>query len=74
LASADQRGGEQTVGFNHLAFDVPKLEPAIASLRAAGMEPDPIADISKHISGCRVVFFRDPGNVIEFMEGYYDKE
>jgi glyoxylase I family protein len=74
-ASADQRGGEQSVGFKHFAFDVPKLEPAIASLRAAGMEPDPIADISKHIPGCRVVFFRDPeGNVIESMEGYHDEE
>ena len=71
----DQKGGEQSVGFKHLAFDAPKLEPCIESLRADGVEPDPITDISHHISGCRVVFFRDPeGNLIEFMEGYRDEE
>jgi hypothetical protein len=59
-ATADQKGGEQAIGFKHLAFDTPKLEPAIESLRADGIEPDPITDISKHIPGCRVVFFRDP--------------
>ena len=74
-ADADQKGGEQGVGFKHLAFDAPKLELAIQSLRADGIEPDPITDISKHIPGCRVVFFRDPeGNLIEFMEGYRDEE
>ena len=74
-ANADQKGGEQAIGFKHLAFDALKLEPAIESLRADGIEPDPITDISKHIPGCRVVFFRDPeGNLIEFMEGYYDEE
>jgi glyoxylase I family protein len=74
-ANADQKGGEQAIGFKHLAFDALKLEPAIESLRADGIEPDPITDISKHIPGCRVVFFRDPeGNLIEFMEGYCDEE
>ena len=74
-ANAGQKGGEQGVGFKHLAFDASKLEPAIESLRADGIEADPITDISKHIPGCRVVFFRDPeGNLIEFMEGYYDEE
>jgi hypothetical protein len=49
------------------------LEPAIESLRADGIEPDPITDISKHIPGNRVVFFRNPeGNLIEFIEGYRD--
>ena len=73
--NAGQKGGEQGVGFKHLAFDAPKLEPAIESLRADGIEPDPITDISKHIPGGRVVFFRDPeGNLIEFLEGYYDEE
>jgi glyoxylase I family protein len=74
-ANADQKGGEQSVGFKHLAFDAPKLELAIESLRTDGIEPDPVIDISKHIPGCRVVFFRDPeGNVIELMEGYYDEK
>ena len=73
--NADQNGGEQSVGVKHLAFDAPKLEPAIESLRADGIEPDPIVDISKHIPGGRVVFFRDPeGNLIEFIEGYYDEK
>jgi glyoxylase I family protein len=74
-ANADQKGGEQLAGFKHLAFDAPQLEPVIESLRADGIEPDPIVDISKHISGCRVGFFRDPeGNLIEFLEGYRDEE
>ena len=69
-ANADQKGGEQGVGFKHLSFDAPKLELAIESLRADGIEPDPIEDVSEHIPGCRVVFFRDPeGNIIEFIEG-----
>ena len=38
-ANIDQKGGEQGVGFKHLAFDAPKLEPAIESLRADGIEP-----------------------------------
>ena len=69
-ANLDQKGGEQGVGFKHLSFDVPKLESAIEPLRADGIEPDPIEDVSEHIPGCRVVFFRDPeGNIIEFIEG-----
>ena len=73
--NADQKGGEQPVGFKHLAFDASQLEPVIESLRADGIEPDPIVDLSKHIAGCRVVFFRDPeGNLIEFLEGYRDEE
>jgi hypothetical protein len=45
------------------------------SLRADGIEPDPIEDVSEHIPGCRVVFFRDPEeNIIEFIEGYRDEE
>ena len=67
--NADQKGGEQRVGFKHLVFDVPKLEPALESLLADGIQPDPITDISKHIPGGRVIFFRDPeGNLFEFLE------
>ena len=74
-ANAAQKGDEQRVGFKHLAFDAPELEPVIESLRAEGVEPDPIIDLSKHIAGCRVVFFRDPeGNIIELLEGYRDEE
>ena len=75
-ANADQKGGEQLVGFKHLAFDAPQLEPVIESLPGpTAIEPDPIVDINKHIPGSRVVFFRDPeGNLIEFLEGYRDEE
>ena len=38
-------GGEQVIGFKHLAFDVPNLEPAIEALRADGIEPYPIIDL-----------------------------
>jgi glyoxylase I family protein len=70
-----EKGGEQGIGFKHLAFDVPRLEPAIEALRADGIEPDPIIDMGELIPGSRIVFFRDPeGNIIELMEGYRDEE
>jgi glyoxylase I family protein len=69
-----QKGGEPAIGFKHLAFDVPRLEPAIEALRADGIEPEPIIDMSELIPGCRIVFFCDPeGNIIELMEGYRDE-
>jgi glyoxylase I family protein len=70
----EARGGEQAIGFKHLAFDVPKLEPVLDALRAEGVEPDPIIDVSHVVPGARIVFFRDPeGNIIELMEGYQDE-
>jgi glyoxylase I family protein len=73
--TVDQEGGEQIVGFKHLAFEVAKLEPAVEALRGDGIEPDPIIDFGETIRGCRLVFFRDPeGNIIELMEGYRDEE
>jgi catechol 2,3-dioxygenase-like lactoylglutathione lyase family enzyme len=44
-----QKGGEQAIGFKHLAFDVPRLEPAIEALRADGIEREPIIDMSELI-------------------------
>ena len=71
----DANGGEQVVGFKHLAFDVPRLEPAIAALRADGLEPEPIIDLDHLVPRFRIVFFRDPeGNILELMEGYQDEE
>lgn len=68
-------GGEQVIGFKHLAFNVPKLEPAIAALQADGIEPDPIINLDDIVPGFRIVFFRDrEGNIIELMEGYRDEE
>jgi glyoxylase I family protein len=70
---AGKGGGEQEVGFRHLAFDVPKLEPFIEALRGEGIEPDPIIETGSTQSGSRIVFFRDhEGNIIELMEGYGD--
>jgi glyoxylase I family protein len=73
--AVNANGGEQSIGFKHLAFDVPKLERAIEALRAEGIEPDPIIDLSEVIPGLRIVFFRDrEGNILELMEGYRDEE
>lgn len=72
--TADLKGGEQPVGFKHLAFDVPKLEPVIEALKADGIEPDPIIELSQMFPGFRIVFFRDPeDNILELMEGYRDE-
>jgi len=70
----DAKGGEQLIGFKHLALDVPKLEPVIEGLKADGIVPDPIIDCSHVLAGLRIVFFRDPeGNILELMEGYQDE-
>ena len=69
------RGGEQPVGFKHLAFNVPKLEPFIEALQADGIQPDKIIELPQLAAGFRIVFFRDPeGNILELMEGYCDEE
>jgi len=69
------QGGEQPIGFKHLAFDVPKLEPILEALVAEGIEPDPIIELPDLAPGFRIVFFRDPeGNILELMEGYRDEE
>jgi glyoxylase I family protein len=73
--TAAMQGGEQLIGFKHLALDVPKLEPFIEALQADGIETDPIRDCSHVFPGLRIVFFRDPeGNILELMEGYKDEE
>lgn len=74
VKAGENKGGEQPIGFRHLAFDVAKLEPAIQALREEGIEPDPIIDTGRAIPGSRIVFFRDhEGNIIELMEGYRDE-
>ena len=66
--------GEQNIGFKHLAFDVPKLEPFIEALKADGVACDPVIDCAAILPGLRLVFFRDlEGNIIELMEGYADE-
>ncbi|MBW0001405.1 MAG: VOC family protein [Verrucomicrobia bacterium] len=67
-------GGEQAIGFRHLAFDVPDLDSAIAALRADGIEPDAIINQDHVVPGFRIVFFRDrEGNILELMQGYRDE-
>jgi glyoxylase I family protein len=73
-ATESDKGGEQVIGFRHLAFDVPKLEPFIEALRAKGIECDKIIEVPHLAPGARIVFFRDPeGNIIELMENYQDE-
>jgi len=68
------RGGEQTVGFKHLAFEVPDIDAAIEKLRGDGVEPDPINDCANLSHGLRICFFKDPdGNILELMEGWQDE-
>ena len=71
----EDKGGEQAIGFKHLAFNVPKLEPVIEGLKADGIECGNIIDASKHVPGLRLCFFKDPeGHILELMEGYSDEE
>jgi glyoxylase I family protein len=73
-SNPDAGGGEQAVGFKHLAFEVPDLEAAIAKLQAAGIQTDPIHDASASVPGLRICFFRDPeGNILELMQGWQDE-
>jgi glyoxylase I family protein len=69
-----ERGGEQAIGFKHLAFEVPDLEQALEKLRADGIEPEPIIDCGRDVPGLRICFFRDPdGNILELMQGWQDQ-
>jgi len=68
------RGGEQPVGFKHMAFEVDDLGKTIAGLKAEGIEPEDIIDLSHMAEGLRVCFFYDPdGNRLELIEGYQDE-
>jgi glyoxylase I family protein len=68
-------GGEQPVGFKHLAFQVPDLKAKVKALRQQGIQVDPITDCSTVVPGLRVTFFNDPeGNRIELMEGWQDED
>lgn len=68
-------GGEQPVGFKHLAFEVPDLDAALAGLQAAGIQTEAIIDCSSIVKGMRVCFFNDPeNNRLELMQGYQDEK
>lgn len=67
-------GGEQPVGFKHLAFGVDDLDKVVADLQADGIETGKIADCGHVVEGLRVCFFNDPeGNRLELMQGYQDE-
>ena len=73
-APAVARGGEQPVGFKHLAFEVPDLKLAIAALQADSIAMGEIIDCAAAVPGLRVCFFNDPdGNQLELMQGYRDQ-
>jgi glyoxylase I family protein len=72
--AASQRGGEQIVGFKHLAFEVDDIERKVRDLQADGVETGAIMDCSGLVPGLRICFFKDPeGNILEIMEGWKDE-
>jgi glyoxylase I family protein len=74
VKTANAGAGEQPLGFKHLAFDVPKLEPVIQALKEDGVICDGIIECPQIQPGARIVFFRDlEGNIIELMENYIDE-
>ncbi len=67
-------GGEQAVGFKHLAFEVPDIPAAVAALKKDGIEPGPVIDCGSIVEGMSVCFFDDPeGNIVELMHGFRDE-
>ena len=71
---SDARGGEQPVGFRHMAFLVDDLTEKIASLTASGIVVEETLDLSSMLNGLKICFFYDPeGNRIEIMQGYSDE-
>jgi len=68
-------GGEQAVGFKHLAFEVDDLDEAVTALRDGGVRTGEIIDCSAVVEGLRICFLDDPeGNCLELMQGYTDAE
>ena len=72
--AAKGRGGEQPVGYAHLAFEVANLEEAVALAKAGGVKPENIIDCSSSVPGLRICFFNDlEGNRVELMQGWKDE-
>ena len=70
-----QSGGEQPVGFMHLAFEVADIGKSVAALHADGVKTDDIIDCGTVVPGLRICFFNDlDGNRIELMQGYRDEK
>ena len=64
----EARGGEQPVGFKHLAIEVEDIAATVAGLKADGIETGPIIDCSDQVPGLSVCFLNDP----EGMETSWD--
>jgi len=74
-AMCQATGGEQPVGFKHLAFEVADIEATIRALQADGVETGELIDCDAMVPGMRVCFFKDPdGNILEIMENWSDEE
>ena len=74
-SSPGAKGGEQPVGFKHLAFTVGDIDAKVGELQAAGIETGEIEDCNHLAEGLRVCFFKDPeGNILEIMEGWSDQQ
>jgi glyoxylase I family protein len=72
---ADGAGGEQEIGFKHIAFEVESIPDVVDALKADGVTPDPIIDAGAAVPGLTICFFRDPeGNIVELMHGWRDQE
>lgn len=67
-------GGEQPVGFKHIAFEVENVERSVDQLKNDGITVEKIIDLSEILKGLRVCFFNDPeGNRVELLEGWQDE-
>ena len=74
-APAEARGGEQAIGFRHLAFLVEDLDAKVTELADAGFEMGEIRDAGHLAPNLRICFFNDPeGNILELMNSYSDQE
>lgn len=63
------------LGFKHLAFEVPQIEPVIESLKRDGVDVGEIFDCSDVAPGLRAAFFADPeGNEVEILEHWADQD
>ncbi len=72
-ASPDARGGEQAVGFKHLAFEVDDLDAMIAKVETYGIKVGEKRDCGAHVPGLVNCFFDDlEGNIIEMLIGWTD--
>jgi len=74
-AAAETGKPSSAIGFRHLCFEVPALEPVIEALKQDGVEVGPIDDSSDVVPGLRCAFFADPeGNEVEILEHWRDED